>query len=145
MVCDECYNAQGEHIIHFTAYVLRTGLCVNRNPNVLEVMLYNGRKVFVRECGSHFPGINPGELVVFHCGYNEYREIDLETKQENGTYYTVTRNGTHKIEDETMIRTFFIGTQILKPVTTLKTYVQQICAGLKRFFSRRPTLQKAQS
>lgn len=100
-------------VIHgyVTGYVVESGMYVGNRPDVMKIMLYNGRQVlvFAKSC-DHEGNFNPGTLVLFHC---DNEAIDFDRDQPPGTYYRLSFNWACRITDEATIKTFFLGARIL--------------------------------
>ncbi len=100
--------------MHFTGLVLKTHLYVGSTPDVKEIMLYNGRKILVRGASYAHPStINPGDLIVFSCGYNDLDVIELDRPQQPKTFYRVSWDWAVRVTDENTIRSFLMSAQIL--------------------------------
>lgn len=95
--------------MYFTGYVLQKGIYVDAAA-CMRIMLYNGRKVFIRGKDSDNKGsLSPGDLVEFMS----QGDFDLETDQPSDTYYKTSLDWIRRITDETTISTFFIGVRAL--------------------------------
>ena len=97
--------------MNFAGYILKTGLYVGARSDVMEIMLYNGRRVLVFGCtgDDHGRFFIPRDLVQFHCGRNGADIVDLEVDQKPGTYYKLSWDWSTRITDEETIKTFFQG------------------------------------
>ena len=105
--------------MYFAGYVTKKGMLINNVPNLMEVVLYNGRKVIIRGPAVDVQGpFNPGDLLKFYADGNEgTSNIDLERDQPEGKYYTVSYTYCSRVTDENTIRTFFIGAKIFAMFT----------------------------
>ena len=123
--------------MHFTGYILKTGLYVGNRSDVMEIMLYNGRRVLIfGKNGDSKGNFQPGNLIEFSCGHNQFGDIDLEAEQEQGTYYRL-GDWACRIIDEETIRTFFLGAKILGASERLRNKIRRTARIFKSFFLRK--------
>ncbi len=98
--------------MRFTGLVIKTGL--DYSTEVMEIMLYNGRKILVRgPCFVESRNITPGDLIEFCCGRKDSDNVDLECDQTPNTYYIVNKDFVTQVKDEDTIRTFLMSAKIL--------------------------------
>ena len=118
--------------MHFCGYIVRQGIFMGNCSDIREVMLYNGRLIFIRGADG---GFKPGELVNFYCepGVSGIGEVDLEVEQAPGTFYRIGWGSSYRITEEHIISTFMIGASLLGTARLKKA---DMPPRTDRFFTR---------
>jgi len=121
---------------YVTGYVIERGIYVGNRPDVMKIMLYNGRRVLVfAKSSDHEGGFNPGALVQFHC---DNEAINFDCDQSPGTYYNLDFDWACRITDEATIKTFFLGARILSPnrvVSKARGFLRNMATGFRRYLT----------
>ena len=123
--------------MYFTAYILQTGLYLGSRSDVKEVMLYNGRRVFIfGKSGDSKGTFNPGDLIEFHCGHNGADTVDMERDQPQGEYYKLSHDWACRVTNEDTIKTFFLGARILnipgRMTSKIKNYTRTLISWFRK-------------
>ena len=116
---------------YVTGYVVERGIYVGSRPDVMKVMLYNGRKILVfAKPSDHEGNFNPGALVQFYC---DGVVIDFDRDQPPGTYYRLSYSWACRITDEATIKTFFLGARILNAPGRVISKLVRLVQGIVRW------------
>lgn len=120
--------------MHFTAYILRTHVYVGNICDGMELLLYDGRKIFARgpsEDGKDF--LRPGDLVEFSCDHNGADAVPFEDLPADRVY-RLSRDWVARITNEETIRTFFIGVEVLGAGNGMPRKIVRLVRRLKKKF-----------